>query len=590
MTETKITSNVHLVSEVLYSGRFEVPWHQRYYDWKVEQVGELLSDLKDALDTKRTCYFLGSIMLVKWEDTKPLRVNDGQQRLITLSMLIAAFCRRFARRRPFDQARETLAMRGLFDRPDNQTSRLVDSSRYEPRIEPPRNDKSRYIQILRGQDIGTNGLLTAAWNIIDIFVEGMSPSTMEDFFDFLMQRVEVSVLNVPQDVDANSVFEALNARGKPLDDVDLIRNRLYSYFSGTEDSVRRDTVHGSLEAAIAILRTAPRVQEYFRCYLQCRYGYLQKTRFYREARREIENAVGQRNPSDYVFDLVMGLGRNDSIELFRMIMSSRASQSLEKRLPTASGKRGITILLGELRGYRVTHPLVFALLHRFIIEIDKSKKRKVGQIVTRSLRNLSSFVMRTAFVAPKFEPSRFETAFANCAQAVFEGTDLYSLGIWKELERNDEWNIISDANFIRRMEEMEIRDNKKALRYLFGINARKQPGSDIIREDRCGVEHILPQSASYWKSWAGFRDGDARDWVYRTGNLVVVSKRENRSGAEFNRSFSAKKRAFNDSPLLMPRSVADAHDDWSPQAVDVRSRQLAREAADTWKFSRAKRI
>ena len=43
-------------SFVLYSGRFEVLWHQRYYDWKEEQVGELLFDLKDAVDNGKSCY------------------------------------------------------------------------------------------------------------------------------------------------------------------------------------------------------------------------------------------------------------------------------------------------------------------------------------------------------------------------------------------------------------------------------------------------------------------------------------------------------------------------------------------------------
>ena len=176
---TRITSEVRLVSEVLYSGRFEVPWHQRYYDWKEEQVHELQADLKDALENGKTCYFLGSIMLVKPTETGPLRINDGQQRLITLSLLIAAFCRRFAHKRPRDQGRETLALRALFDRPDNETSRLDRASWYESRIEPPRNDKSKFVQIIRGHDIGTNGLLTAAWNVIDIFVEGMSRSALQ---------------------------------------------------------------------------------------------------------------------------------------------------------------------------------------------------------------------------------------------------------------------------------------------------------------------------------------------------------------------------------------------------------------------------
>ena len=589
MIRTKITSDVCLASEVLYSGRFEVPWHQRYYDWKVEQVGELLSDLTDAIDTGKTCYFLGSIMLVEATDAKLQRINDGQQRLITLSLLIAACARRFARKRPRDQARETLALRSLFKRPDNQISQLADASRYESRIEPPRNDKSKYIQVLRGNDIGTNGLLTAAWNVIDIFVEGMGKPAREEFFDFIMQKVEISVLNVPGDVDANSVFEALNARGKSLDDVDLIRNRLYSYFSEAADATRRETVHGNLENTAVILRSATALREYFRCFLQCHYGYLQKKRFYREARREIEKATSPLKASDYVFELIARLGRSDCIELFRTITSSRPSENLEKRLPTVSGKRSLTILLGELKGYSVSHPLIFALLYRFIIETDKDEKRKTGLAATHGLKNIASFVMRTAFVAPKFESSRFDAAFANCARTVFQGDDLHSLDILDELERNDEFGVINDATFIRRMADVEFRDDKRALRYLFGINARNQRGSDVLRQDRCSVEHVLPQSEVHWSDWLGFKDVNAAEWVYRTGNLLVVSRRENRTGPEFNRNFVNKKRAFHDSPLQMPRTVAATYDDWTPDVVKQRSLQLAKEAATTWQFSRRRR-
>lgn len=581
---TKVTSEAYLVSELLYSGRFEVPWHQRYYDWKREQVEELLSDLKEALDTNKTCYFLGSIMLVKPAARTPRRINDGQQRLITLSLLIAAFCRRFAGKRPRDRTREREALQALFDDSGNQTLQFIDASKYEPRIEPPRNDKSKYFQIVRGHDIGTNGLLTEAWKAINIFVEGMSRSTTEDFFDFLMKKVEISVLDIPSDVDANSVFEALNARGKPLDDVDLIRNRLYSYFSETDDAARRETVHHNLEDSIVINRSTRTLQEYFRCYLQCRYGYLQKTRFYRDAWTHIEKAAGRRDPSSYVFDLVEGLGRRDNIELFRTITSSRVSPSLDRRLPTVSGKRTLAVLLGELQGYKVSHPLVFALLYRFIAEKEGDKKRQVERLVGRSLKNLTSFVMRTAFVAPKFEPSRFETAFANCAKEVFYGSDILSLDIQDELERNDDWEVINDPVFIRRMSEVEFRDTKKARRYLFAINARSQVGSDALREDRCSLEHVLPQSEEYWKGWTTFREGEAGNWVYRPGNMVVVATRENRSTAEYNRSFAVKKRAFTASTLQMPQSLSAKYDEWTPEVIDERSRMLATEAAAIWRF------
>ena len=580
---TRVTSRTQLISEILYSGCFTVPWHQRYYDWNRAQVSELLDDLKGALETNKSCYFLGSIMLVKTADTMHRRINDGQQRLITLSLLIAAICRRLDRS-PRDRDRETLALRALFDRPSNQTSSLENTSRYQPRIEPPKNDKSRYFQIIRGYDIGTNGLLTTAWSEIDLFVQPMKRPAVRNFFDFIMAKVEVSVLDIPSDVDANAVFEALNARGKPLDDIDLIRNRVYSYFSERDDAARRQTVHENLEKAVVVSRSARRVQEYFRCYLQCRYGHLQKTRFYRETRAHIERSAGRRNPSDYVFKLVAGLGQLDSVELFRTVTSSRPSSSLEGRLPKIQGKRGLTILLRDLQAYSVSYPIVFALLHRFVAEVDKNRRRKTGQVVGRSLKNLASFVMRTAFAATKFESSKFEAAFANCANAVFKSSNLESLDILEELKRNDELGVIDDRNFIRRMSVIELRDSKRALRYLFGINARNQVGSEVLREYKCTVEHVLPRSEVHWGDWSGFENEAKGSWVYRTGNMLVVPKGENRSSTEYNRNFAAKRLAFANSTLQMSRTVSE-YDEWTPAVVEKRSKELAKKAAATWQFS-----
>lgn len=588
---TRVESKVRFVSDILHSGLFEVPWHQRYYDWDGGEVEALLFDLENALDAGGSFYFLGSIMLVDPPPSAPKpaprRINDGQQRLITLSLLIAAFCRRFARR-PRDQFRETLALRALFNRPDNLPSRLEDASKYQPRIAPPRDNKANYFQIIRGYDIGTNGLLTTAWNRIDAFVGGMNKKTKrEKFFDFLMGKVEISVLDIPGDVDANSVFESLNARGKSLDDVDLIRNRLYSYFSETDDPARREEVHERLEAPLVIIRGQRKVREYFRCYLQCQYGYLQKTRFYQSVRARIKESAPRRDPSGYVYALVAGLGQQDSIELFRTITSSSVSPSLEKRLPSVSGKRNLSVLLRELRKYTVSHPIIFALLHRFIREADQEEKRKIGKLVARSLKNLGSFVLRTAFVSPKFEPSKFEDAFANCARDIFTGSSLKSLDIMDDLERNDELGIIEDKNFIRLMSTVEFRkDTQRPIRFLFGINSKEQPGADAVEESKCSLEHILPVSDAHWGRWSGFKGKDAGIWVYRTGNMLVVPKDENRSDAGYNGSFAAKRRTFAKSILKMPRTLAENYDEWTPRAVEERSGLLAEQAARTWRFQR----
>ena len=56
----------------------------------------------------------------------------------------------------------------------------------------------------------------------------------------------------------------------------------------------------------------------------------------------------------------------------------------------------------------------------------------------------------------------------------------------------------------------------------------------------------------------------------------------------FNSSFAVKKRAFAPSALAMARGVATDYDEWTPQIIAIRSEQLAKQAADIWKFRRVR--
>lgn len=577
---TKITSEVVVLSGLLNSRCFVVPWHQRYFDWEKDEVQELIKDISDATRRQMSCYFVGSIMLVKptsgsWE------INDGQQRLITLSLLIAALCRRF--REAGDGSNETLALRALFDRPDSQVSQMADVNTYAPRIRPQKHDRQVYRQIIRGNDIGTNGKLADAFHVIQTFVQDLPQDEADRLFDFTMLRIEMSVLVIPASVDANSFFEALNARGRELNDVDLIRNRLYSYFSDLDDVERRTTVHENLEAAMIVTGSVAKVQNYFRCYLQCQYGHLRKNHLYRDARNKIET-VGASDPASYVLRLVEGLGRHENTELYRMISSKSADPDFYRNFSFAP--TGLESWMYDLRPYyTVSHPVIFSLLHRMITETDSRKKKRTKRLMYRSLTNLASFVLRTAFVLPKFESSRFDVSFANLGAEVFHGSSLDSLDIMDRLEQADDLGIISDSSFRRQMEVVQIRDSKRARILLFGINASMQ-SPDAINRSGCSVEHVLPVSPVHWEGWSAFGSHEAPDYVRRTGNMVILPNSENRSDMAFNVNYDQKRYVFENSSLGMPRDLARRYTEWTPHAVEERSRQLARLAARAWPFKK----
>ena len=557
---------VLLVSELFKKGRFTVPWHQRYYDWTVEHVAELLLDLKEALDEERSSYFLGSIMLVEGEDV--WEINDGQQRLMTLS----CSSRHSAGGSPgngesMPMPRQMLALGMLFDRPQNAVANLDDTTRDAPRIEPPLQDRSRFAQIIRGHDIGTNGKLTSAWNEIDLFVTAMGRRENRAFFDFLMQKVEIGILYVPKTEDANAVFEALNGRGKQLDDVDLIRNHLYSYFTDPADSERRTTVHKQLESVLATTRSATRTQEYFRCFFQCRYGYIQKKRFYRDTRGKIRDPVRRRRDDDYVYALVDELANPATVELFRTITASNPSEDLLDAFCAASrtrqSKRNLPVFVRELRGYKVVQPLMFALLRKFM-EADSQHRRSIAKAVHRCLGDLSSFVMRVSFCEAKFEPSRVEPAFANCARRIAAST---SISIHADLEECDDLQIMDNARFISRLLGVKMKDARRAKRLLFGINAEQEREAQALDYEGCTVEHILPQSDTHWSSWTGFNavGSDLQDWVSRIGNLTLLGDSGNFARPRFNADFTTKKPVFRESPFAMTRAIAQL-DDWTPEA------------------------
>jgi len=69
---------------------FEVPDFQRNYSWEPQQVEELYWDILKSKESDLS-HFIGSLILLREDgSTKPIQVVDGQQRLTTLFMLIAA--------------------------------------------------------------------------------------------------------------------------------------------------------------------------------------------------------------------------------------------------------------------------------------------------------------------------------------------------------------------------------------------------------------------------------------------------------------------------------------------------------------------
>ncbi len=92
-SSNSISANYLIVSELLGiegGDIYEVPFYQREYTWEKDQCKKLLDDIQES----EKGYFLGSIICIdkspESNSNKRLELVDGQQRMTSISLLLAA--------------------------------------------------------------------------------------------------------------------------------------------------------------------------------------------------------------------------------------------------------------------------------------------------------------------------------------------------------------------------------------------------------------------------------------------------------------------------------------------------------------------
>ena len=215
---------------------YRIPPYQREYSWRKSHWEDLFEDLVDA----DGAHFLGTIItLDQTTDTLEgniLQVVDGQQRLTTLTILLAAVYALLQERREDldDDTRTDLTNLGRL---------LVRKSDGLPRVTPQKQGLNLfdYRKVLQDAGLPIEGewkpyfpsrriakcyqyFRTAILNLAE--TEGVTQTEAalrvhEAALKAVMVKIEVA-----SHADAFVLFESLNNRGMPLSPVDLIKNHL----------------------------------------------------------------------------------------------------------------------------------------------------------------------------------------------------------------------------------------------------------------------------------------------------------------------------------------------------------------------------
>lgn len=206
---------------------FRIPIYQRVYSWTHNQCDELWADLQRAAAAQKE-HFLGTVLYGEADggstSLREVDLVDGQQRLVTTSLLLAALgdAAREANGPELQALAADINERYLFARTGSAPLTKLTLSRA---------DQPTFAAVLEGTELPEED--EPSTNITtnyQFFKDQLTtPEDIQRALDGLAQLTAICA-QLEEGDQPQSVFESLNAKGKGLSSADLIRNLLFAKF------------------------------------------------------------------------------------------------------------------------------------------------------------------------------------------------------------------------------------------------------------------------------------------------------------------------------------------------------------------------
>lgn len=200
------------------TGKYKIPIYQRNYAWKEPQIRQLIRDIYDYCGekNKEKKYYIGTLV-VRPDKENTFEVIDGQQRLTTLSMLVA-YLKKVSNN---TQESEKTELENTITFQCRQVSTNFLNKIWE--------DQS--------DDCDATDSITAGYQILKkSFEDIVKKETVEDYLNYLRENVIVYRISVPEDTDLNHYFEIMNTRGEQLEKHEILKAELLSVFKDNTDT------------------------------------------------------------------------------------------------------------------------------------------------------------------------------------------------------------------------------------------------------------------------------------------------------------------------------------------------------------------
>ena len=599
--------------------QYAIPSYQRNYVWTEkdhwrplwEDVKELTNQLIATGDKATKPHFLGTIITKEIGTEGHINrwwVIDGQQRLTTLQMLIAAAHAVFLER----GLTEAAILADLLANPPSSVRPESAGDKYK--IQHKSSEYAGFTAIIDsalspdscdpGRESRLNDCYAYFLQIVGRWLDSMSSrertTSAGHMTNAILTKLQMVDIRLNDRENSHAIFETLNARGAPLTEWEKTKNYILSMAVSEDDPDGDDFYRDRLECYDAdpywnqtVTGTrfrGKRIDLFLFFFAQLEIPKrrhdvsgepiktLRRSQLYREFR--------------YVGEHVY---RPDKAELAAMLARvaryARIYRDIDQRSTRFSG-----YALEVMRRANVVN--LASLVPVFMELVRKLGSRKRLDL---ALRVVDSYLMRR--VALKAYYSGFDDVAFRHVQALRDAPADQIVSVLIDRFRKSSgrhwWPSDDEVSWQLRNGNMYSRISKARLRMLLGAIAERMHTQNRVSSDgeftlgHVSVEHVAPQKwQRHWKdtlNWDGTEEGRHRldQLVHRIGNLTLVAYNSKLS----NRPWKEKRELLREDRLEMNKRLLKdrEHDTWSAEEINRRSKQLAGYVSKIWPHAEALR-
>ncbi|CAM3711984.1 DUF262 domain-containing protein [Deinococcus frigens] len=573
------------------SQQFEVPLYQRPYSWQDADRQQLWNDvLKAGRDVSRRKHFVGSVVYTQpsvrmgGAGLRRARLIDGQQRLTTLTLIIAALVQELEKHGdlelPDGSTGDTERIRAvkwrelyLLNEDLSGESRFkllpthVDRDTFKHLIgDGPQPDKLSK-ELLAGRDFFRARFQDAGVNVRDVLTG--------------LRKLEVVavVLQEGRD-DPQLIFESLNSTGKDLTPADLIRNNVLMGLEQDEQDELSRTYWLPLEALFE--GSSPDTfNRFMRDFLTVRMRSLVDREKVYEAFKTYREGLADPGVQPLVADL-----RRMAQHYAQMLHPERSADSLLDP--------HLRLALQDLLSVRVR------VISPFVLELleDHGKGPVTTQDLVSALRTVESILVRRA--VSEFRSAPLNKLFASAGRELVrdQGSAAYLRSVERALMRFQDRNrsgFPADDVFTEKLHTVNLYTLDVCKHVLVRLERAMSPKELVVTDDLT-IEHVMPQNRNISEAW---REMLGADWaevqerlVDTLGNLTLTGYNSELGDRPFevkkalpvrdgDTATSTLPKGYTFSRLLMTQEIAQ-EPCWNEVSIQSRADRLAGLALKLW--------